>query len=148
MGQPLGFRAHPGPSRRASARKCGEGWEPSPEPPRVSDYRPPRPIEQPRPVMNLFVRQALAGVRGSAVQVSVEITVDANGRVSSIKPFTATDSVPKGYGQRRADAARRWKFEPARLNGQAVAGSNDPHVQVCGDRRKLGGELRRTPGPG
>ncbi|HWR52729.1 MAG TPA: TonB family protein, partial [Bryobacteraceae bacterium] len=86
------------------------------------DYRPPRPIEQPRPVINLFVRQALADVRGSAVQVSVEITVDANGRVSSIKPFTATDSVPKRLWTAAADAAKRWKFEPARLNGQAVAG--------------------------
>lgn len=91
-------------------------------PQRVSDYRPPRPIDQPRPAMNQFARQALVGAGNSVIQVDVEITVDKTGRVSAIKPFTGSDAVRRTLWSVAADAVRRWKFEPARLNDQVVEG--------------------------
>lgn len=88
-------------------------------PRRVSDYRPPRPIRQPQPILNQFARQALAA-RNSGIEVDVEITIDATGTVSSIKPFTGTDATAKRFWALAVEAVRRWKFEPATLNSQAI----------------------------
>jgi hypothetical protein len=91
-----------------------------PVPRRVSEYRPPRPIEQPRPVMNQATRQALMSAGGSVVQVNVEIVIDRTGRVSTVKPFAGTDTAHKRLWDVAADAVRRWKFEPARFIDELV----------------------------
>ena len=70
--------------------------------------------------------------RGESGTVLVEARVDASGAVSSV-------SVANGSGSRlldRAamDAVRRWRFEPARSNGQPVAATVRVPIQFSPNR--------------
>jgi TonB family protein len=54
------------------------------------------------------------------VVIEVEALVDAAGAVRAVKSLTMSDSVRKSLSGLALDAARRWQFEPGRLNGQPV----------------------------
>ncbi len=53
------------------------------------------------------------------VKVSVQVSVDASGNVSEAKFVSAGPS--KYFAERALAAARRWKFTPPQVDGQAAA---------------------------
>jgi TonB family protein len=53
------------------------------------------------------------------VRVSVQVSVDASGNVSQAKLLAPGPS--RYFADRALDAARRWKFVPPQVDGQAVA---------------------------
>jgi len=67
--------------------------------------RPAEPLEIPP-------RPALPGFAGT---VSLELTLDAAGRVAEVR----LDGAPEAVAAELAAWARRWRFTPARLEGQA-----------------------------
>jgi hypothetical protein len=88
----------------------------SPAPTPISakaEYIAPKPAKQVQP-------QAPPGLIGKgAIQVSVLVAIDAKGRVTKVTPKdSAQDFRVVGAATR---AAAFWQFEPARLNGKAVA---------------------------
>jgi TonB family protein len=53
-------------------------------------------------------------------QVDVEVEIDATGRVTGAKAVRSTGWAGRLMMPQAEAAARRWSFEPARLNGEAV----------------------------
>ncbi|MBA2504227.1 MAG: energy transducer TonB [Pyrinomonadaceae bacterium] len=66
------------------------------------------------------------GVRISGT-VIVQITVDETGRVISAKAVSG----PQELRQASEQAARRWRFTPTELSGQAVKGNGRDKFQLC-----------------
>jgi TonB family protein len=61
------------------------------------------------------------------VKVSVQVSVDATGNVSQAKLVSAGPS--KYFAERALEAARRWKFTPPQVDGQAAASEWDLRFQ-------------------
>lgn len=63
--------------------------------------------------------------------LTFDVTVDADGRVTAVKPITR---MSRREAREWVDAIRRWKFEPARRGGEAVEATTrvviDPAVTV------------------
>jgi hypothetical protein len=70
------------------------------------------------------VRSRIKGV----IPIDVRVEIDIHGRVSSAAPVTKTHSGIESYLSSRAlQAAKEWRFEPARRDGKAVEGSQILH---------------------
>jgi len=54
------------------------------------------------------------------VQIQVKVIIDAAGKVTHAEPLVSKGAITEYLGKVAAAAARVWKFEPARLDGQAV----------------------------
>jgi TonB family protein len=67
------------------------------------------------------------------VSVKVTVSVDALGKVTAAEGTVEAPTSPGALSEfaRRAavDAARRWRFEPAQVNGHAVPGSCVIHFE-------------------
>ncbi len=75
----------------------------------------PVPIEQPRP---RYTPEAMRSkVQG---RVELEVVVEADGTVGDVVVVRSLDT-QFGLDASAIDAAKRWRFEPATLNGQPVA---------------------------
>ena len=72
-----------------------------------------------------------AGIRPrikGTIPIDVRVQIDARGRVVSATPVTKQHSGLNEYlASRAVQAARLWRFEPARENGKAVAGTQIIH---------------------
>lgn len=72
-----------------------------------------------------------AGVRSrirGAIPIDVRVEIDARGRVTSAKPIGRQHTDVEQYLAARAvQAAKQWRFEPARENGRAVDGTQILH---------------------
>jgi TonB family protein len=86
----------------------------------------PRPSPQPGIVQGNALSQIMPEVSQNAlhtvtgrIKVGVEVAVDASGKVSSARLKSAGPS--QYFSTRALAAARQWKFNPAHVNGQAVA---------------------------
>jgi protein TonB len=85
---------------------------------------PPKPIYRAPPVVAAGVRPRIKGT----IPIDVRVQIDARGHVTSAKPVTRQHSGLDEYLAGRAvQAARLWRFEPARENGKAVAGTQILH---------------------
>ena len=83
--------------------------------------RPPNVIHEVRPYAPEGIRNRLGGRR---VVVDVMVSVEKNGRpgrVHIVKPSGA-DSLQSYLSQRALEAVRQWRFEPARIDQQAIPG--------------------------
>jgi hypothetical protein len=101
------------PARPASPSGTTVPPAPAPVPtPHLSNYVGPKPTQQVRP------QTPPNSPEGARVQVTVDI--DAHGRVTKVTPV-GLDSINAPLMNAAAHAAAFWLFEPARLNGTAVA---------------------------
>ncbi len=104
------------PAPAASARA-----EPPASPARLVQ---PRATYRAPAVVAAGVRSRIKGV----VPVDVRVEIGTRGRVISATPVTKAHSGIESYLSSRAvQAAKQWRFEPARENGKAVAGSQILH---------------------
>jgi hypothetical protein len=88
--------------------------------PRVSDvgsYVPPTIIRQQAPAMNAAIRNLVRAMYGPSLPVAVRVSIDANGNATQAEPISRA---PRIIAEAAIDAARKWRFEPARLSGRAV----------------------------
>jgi hypothetical protein len=90
----------------------------------TSRITPARPTYRAPPVVAAGVRPRIKGIVG----IDVRVEIDAKGRVISAKPVTKQHSGLEEYLAGRAvQAAKQWRFEPARENGQPVNGTQVIH---------------------
>ena len=127
------FMAHQPPIPAAETHSTSAP-PPASAPPRADTpaSKSPAPFsEKEKPAQNGVVRgnvlqQVLPDVSRGAlntitghVKVSVQVSVDASGNVSEAKFVSAGPS--KYFAERALAAARRWKFTPPQVDGQAAA---------------------------
>ncbi len=88
---------------------------------RVSE---PRAIHRVPPVVPLSIKPRINGT----IPIDVRVRIDAEGRVTSAAPVAKQPSGLHAYLAGRAlEAARLWRFEPARENGRPVPGTETIH---------------------
>jgi TonB family protein len=86
----------------------------SPEPGVISvEYTGPKPIRQIQPTLATEVRKLLF----RTAEVNVKVDIDATGKVKRAEVVSATFPLVGGAA---TTAARLWRFEPAKRNGQNV----------------------------
>jgi TonB family protein len=84
----------------------------------------PKPTYRAPPVIAAGIRPRIKG----AIPIDVRVKIDERGRVASASLVTKLHSGLEEYlGSRAVTAARQWRFEPARENGKAVAGTQSIH---------------------
>lgn len=96
-------------SSRAAAILAPPAGAPAPAGGRVQN---PRLLTSVQPVY-----PPLAKKQGLEGEVTIEATIDATGQVGGMKVVSG----PVALQQAAMDAMRLWKYEPAKLNGQAVS---------------------------
>ncbi len=97
---------------------------PSPAPEKPARIVQPKAIYRAPPVIVAGIRPRIKGT----ISIDVRVHIDARGRVVSATPVARQHSGLDQYLAGRAvQAARLWRFEPARENGKAVAGSQVIH---------------------
>jgi hypothetical protein len=118
--QPVAAAANPAPSASAEAK-------PRPAPPPSTPparFVPPKATYRAPPVVAAGIRPRIKGT----LAIDVRVHIDQHGKVISASPITKQHSGLEEYLAGRAvQAARLWKFEPARENGSAVAGIQTLH---------------------
>jgi hypothetical protein len=97
---------------------------PSPSPETPARIVQPKAIYRAPPVIAAGIRPRIKGT----ISIDVRVHIDTRGRVVSAAPVTKPHSGLDRYLAGRAvQAARQWRFEPARENGTAAAGSQILH---------------------
>ena len=102
----------------ANARLPDSISAPQPTAPKPLVFTPAKPIKVVRPTLP----SGVAATVRAKTRVQVKVTIDRNGNVVAAEPV-ATDPGARLLGNIVATAARNWRFEPARLDGVAAAGS-------------------------
>ena len=98
---------------------------PAPPPPaapaRVTE---PRAIHRVPPVVPVSIKPRITGT----IPIDVRVRIDAEGRVTAATPVVKQPSGLHAYLAGRAvEAARLWRFEPARENGKRVPATETIH---------------------
>ena len=82
----------------------------------ASRFVPAVPLSQPEPVVPANVRSMIV----HPVTVVVKVTIDAAGKVVDAQAMRATGALAGFLAKPAIDAARRWRFKPALLDGHPV----------------------------
>jgi periplasmic protein TonB len=88
-----------------------------PAPVTRTDYIPPRPVRQVKPSTPSNVRQLIS----EDVQINVKVEIDATGRVVRAEPVSKEKQ--DFLTALAVEAARQWRFSPARQGSQNVSSS-------------------------
>ena len=118
----------PPPRPAAPAREAPQpaaDRSPTPQPRIGGEYREVVPISRPSPTLPEFAR-----TRGIYGTVSLEATVNERGAVTDIRIVNGHPVLARAA----ADAVRRWRFQPATLNGRPVEVRLPVRVQFTGGR--------------
>jgi hypothetical protein len=111
-----GFKAPAAPAPSPPATQPQAQPAPPAGTPAVSatlyNYVAPRAIKQVQPSVQF-------GARNGMIQVQVLVVIDAKGKVVKVTPVGPIADVRLVAGATKS--AQFWEFEPARLNGQAIA---------------------------
>jgi len=79
---------------------------------------PPKPIREVAPMAAESIRNRIV----EEIPVYVTLRIGPNGTVVGAESATAGDGIEAYLVQRSLEAARQWKFRPARLGAEAVPG--------------------------
>ena len=90
----------------------------------TAPFTQPKAIYKAPPVVAAGIRSRIR----NTIAIDIRVHIDPHGRVVSAAPVTKQHSGLNQYLAGRAvQAARLWRFEPARENGKAVAGTSTLH---------------------
>jgi len=78
------------------------------------EYVAPQPVHRVAPVVPSRLRRLAAG----GVRIGVKVSVDVTGRVTRAEPVSQGNAETDALGPIAADAARQWRFSPARRGNQ------------------------------
>jgi hypothetical protein len=92
---------------------------PLPGPP-DGDFVPPQPTKQVLPTL----RSSLASVLEPGTVVRVRVLVDSRGRVKRAETVGDLQNVDIGIQKAAVNAAKQWRFAPAKLNGKRVSSAH------------------------
>jgi hypothetical protein len=79
---------------------------------------PPKPIREVAPMAAVSIRNRIV----DEIPVYVTLRIGPNGSVVGAQAATAGEGIEAYLVQRSLEAARQWKFRPARLGAEAVPG--------------------------
>jgi TonB family protein len=99
---------------------------PTPKAPSLTETHllEPRATHRVPPVVPASIKPRIKGV----IPIDVRVHIDTGGRVTAAAPVAKQPSGLHAYLANRAvEAARLWRFEPARENGKAVPGTETIH---------------------
>lgn len=95
-----------------------------PQPAKVVRRTEPRAIHRAPPIVAAGIRPRITGT----IAIDVRVHIDQRGRVTSAAPVVKPSQGLHAYLSASAvQAARLWRFEPARENGKAVPGTQTIH---------------------
>jgi protein TonB len=80
-------------------------------------FVPPQPVRQVMPSL----RSSLAATLVPGTKVAVKVTIDTKGRVKRAEVVGNLQDVDIGVQKAAVEAAKQWRFNPARLNGEKVS---------------------------
>lgn len=112
------------PQLRAPAPSAGNPV-PAPMPPR---YIPPRPLTTITPNLAIFGGSQLAGIR----EIQIEVDVDTSGHVTAARAVNKSQNVSWVVAAAVIAAAKKWTFEPAKLDGRVVPAKHTIVFHVAG----------------
>lgn len=107
--------------KQESAQKAAEpvsipnGVSANPAPP---VYVPPRPVKQAVPDLTLFLKSVISQATS---RIDVVVKVDESGRVTEAHLAGDARKIPMPLALATLNAARKWTFQPATINGKNVA---------------------------
>lgn len=97
---------------------------PPPQEPAVIHRTEPKAIHRAPPVIAAGIRPRITGT----IPVDVKVHIDEHGRVTSAAPVVKAHGGLDAYlSQSAVQAAKLWRFEPARENGKPVPGTQTIH---------------------
>jgi len=108
------------PAPQVAAQPPAQQAAAAPAPRAVSQYIAPKPVQQVSPKLNPSAKSFLRMLTVPEARIDINIRLDANGNVIGTESLNRADSLQKALSAIAMDAARQWKFEPGRLNGQAI----------------------------
>jgi hypothetical protein len=121
------------PPVQPKAAPAVEPASPKPEQaPRLmaAEYVAPRPVQRVQPVVPQNVKSMITG----AVQIEVRVSIDASGRVVGAQPVNSKGPLNAFVSGLAVNAARLWRFEPARRGAQAVSSETILRFEFAGPK--------------
>ena len=118
------------PPADQSTPTSGTAAQPSP-PPFAEESKPGKGIvhgkvaQQVLPEVSQSARDTITG----KIKMTVRVSVDAAGKVTEAKLASHAES--KYFSRQALDAAQKWSFTPAQVNGKAVASEWNLHFQFA-----------------
>jgi hypothetical protein len=105
------------PAPNANAPMSGAPARPASQPPPVkTDYQPPAPLNRVMPRFPSTLRVSV----NRPLTVEVQVDIDATGKVVKAEALPAQEAIPPLLIATAVNAAKLWKFQPARKGTDAI----------------------------